>query len=105
MIFTRENVLRIARGAKSETRRLREPRVTVGNTYRLRTSFYSKEDWGRIKVLDKYRERLGAVDERSFRSEGCRCRQAFFEMFDSINGHVHRNRKVWVVRFRYIGYM
>lgn len=104
MLFKKLNALRISRGAKSESRRLKKPRVKVGKTYLIRTSFFDKEDWGRIKILDVRSERLGAISEKSARREGCNNRGEFFEMFDKINGPVHRNRKVWVVRFRYIGY-
>lgn len=103
MIFKRENALRISRGAKNETRRLKRPRVKAGETYMVRTSFFDTEDWGRIKILGIRRERLGAISEKSARREGCRSREEFLKMFEAINGPVHHNRKVWVVRFRYVG--
>lgn len=105
MFFKIFNAKKSVRGAKTETRKLKKPRVKAGKMYSIRTNRYKREDWGRIKILALYQERLGAITKEGIRREGCKTRQEFDEMFDSINGHVHRNRKVYVVRYRYIGYV
>lgn len=105
MIFSKENAGKIAHGAKSESRRLKKPRVIVGRTYKVRTHFHDTQDWGAIKILEIRRERLGAISDKSIRREGCKSRAEFDDMFYHIHWHhVHRNTHVYVIRFRYVGY-
>ena len=104
MIFSKENIQKIARDEKTESRRRKKPRVKVGRVYRMRTHFHDTQHRGSIRILKIYKERLGAISDVSVRREGCKSREEFFRMLYCIHGkHIHRNTHVYVIRFRYEG--
>jgi hypothetical protein len=104
VIFSLKNIELIQRGLKTQSRRLRWPRVVVGNRYVLRTGFFDREARGSIQVIGVYREHLGDISRHGARREGCRSPAAFLKMFRTLNAKrkVSCRSLVWVVTFRYV---
>lgn len=100
MLFSREHVTLIRRGMKTQTRRLKRPRVVVGRSYPIQTRLFRRQRLGRIRVLALYRERLAGLSTSDARREGYRTRKAYFAVLAALNGKIDRRRSVWVVCFR-----
>jgi len=77
------------------------PRVRVGGTYQVRTSFYSKPVC-RIRVTGLRRQRLGDISEHDAKREGFASVEQFIAAWVRINGRWTPDRVVWVVDFEMV---
>lgn len=89
-------------GRKTQTRRLRRPRVVVGRSYAVQPG-RGKRSLGRIIVASVWQERLGDLSLEDARAEGYRSREEFFEVWRRIHGLFDPAAEVWVVEFRQDG--
>jgi hypothetical protein len=102
MIFTRDNVEKIARGVKTESRRVWEtPHVRIGGVYAVRSSRFSAHVPGdpMIRVTNLWKEPLGQIDEADARAEGCDSVDDFKRLWTSLHGSWRPGQRVYVVRF------
>ena len=116
MLFKEEWVDAVLTGRKRQTLRLRQPRVKVGRTYAVQTSFRSTSR-GRIRVTALRRCTLAGMTEADLEAEGWPAsahggenRRAFEQHFARIN-HLHpdrmtpadwkalRSRPLWCIAF------
>ena len=91
----------IRRGLKTETRRLRRPRLRVGGIYPLRVGRRLLPD--RVRVLKIYSQRLGEVTEEDARREGFKSLMEFRRAWIDIYQSWDDEQRIWVVEFRYLG--
>ncbi len=102
MIFTKDNVERICRGAKTETRRLwKGPHVRVGGVYTVRSDRFApaSPSMPRIRVIALEQERLGELTEDGARREGVASVAEFRSLWTELHGAWDPSRVVYVVRF------
>ena len=109
MLFKPEWVEAVLRGKKRQTVRLKQPRVKVGGSYAVQTSFRSPAV-GRIRVTGVRQVRLQDLSATDVKAEGFRTRREFERYFAKVN-HFHpeamgprewealRERTVWRIDF------
>lgn len=92
MLFKKDWVDAVLGGRKRQTIRLRTPRVRVGRTYAVQTSFRSRAV-GRIRITDVRRCTLGRLTRADLVAEGWSAagREQFETYFAEIN-HLHPER-------------
>lgn len=102
MIFTKHHISLIRVGRKTQTRRFKHPRITVGKTYKLNTQFYKKENLGRIRVTGLRQKALGDVTNSNARKLGYRSKAVYLAAFAEIHGEkLNLRRKIWVIDFEF----
>lgn len=86
MLFKPEWVADVLGGRKRQTLRVRKPRVSVGRTYAVQTSYYSKAV-GRIRVTDVRQTTLAEMTDADVVAEGWRSgeRDQFERYFAEVN--------------------
>lgn len=90
---------RVLSGEKTQTRRLRPPRVAVGRSYAVQPG-RGKKSVGRIIVTDLWQQRLGDISDDDARAEGYWNREEFFDSWRRIHHAFDPSAQVWVVEFR-----
>ncbi len=106
MIFTKDNVERIRRGSKTETRRLwKGPHVRVGGVYTVRSDRFARASPSspRIRVVAVEKEPLGEITEAAARREGVRSIAEFRDLWTELHGTWEPKQSVYVVRFEVVG--
>jgi len=91
----------IRRGLKTETRRLRRPRLRVGGIYPLRVGRRLLPD--RVRILNIYPQRLGDVTEEDAKRDGFQSLEEFKKAWIDIYQSWNDERWIWVIEFRYVG--
>ena len=86
MLFKKDWVDAVLDGRKRQTVRLKQPRLKVGRTYAVQTSYYSPAV-GRIRVTAIRQCTLGSLTAADIRAEGwpARSRHDFDAYFATIN--------------------
>jgi hypothetical protein len=103
MLFKPEHVEMIKTGKKTATRRnWKRQMVKVGGIYFIKTKMLSKKNYGKIKVLDVYREDLCDMDDNDAKKEGYNTLGEFVDVWRKINGTWDSNQKVYVIDFEVI---
>lgn len=111
MLFKPEWVQAVLRGQKRQTIRLNPPRVRVGRTYAVQTSYYGRAQ-GRIRVTAVRRCTLRDLTARDRKLEGWAGRaRAEFERYFATTNHLDpdtmtardwerlRARSLWCIEF------
>ncbi|MCD6479840.1 ASCH domain-containing protein [Candidatus Bathyarchaeota archaeon] len=88
-------------GLKTETRRLRRPRLRVGGIYPLRVGRRLLPD--RVRILNIYPQRLGDVTEEDAHREGFQSLGEFRKAWLDIYHSWDDEQQIWVIEFRYLG--
>lgn len=105
MIFTRDLILKIQRGEKTETRRIwKRPHVRVGGVYSVRRNRFSPvyPPDPKVRVLSMRKERLGLIDEAGSIAEGCAGKSDFISLWTHLHGAWNPETEVTVVRFEVV---
>jgi len=84
ILFKAHHAPRILEGRKTQTRRKGPLRWRVGSVQQCRTSFY-EEPFAHVRILRRWRERLGDISEADARAEGYGSREAYFLVFRAIH--------------------
>lgn len=113
MIFTLDNMQRVLRGEKTETRRVArrnrsgevEPTMYLaGRRYPLQPS-RGKRRFGRVEVDSVHLELAGEIAPESVAREGFATRRAFLEYVGRLWGvtpEAAAERQVWAIRFHVV---
>src|SRR3989344_8802742 len=103
MIFSERSIALIMAGKKTQTTRLKEPRVKVGGIYSIKRNWFRKENFGRIRVISKEQTTLKRFSASDLKREGYKNLATFKEALEKINRtKISLNRIVWKVVFEYI---
>lgn len=106
--FRKEHIDKIHSGEKTATRRIwpKGPHARVGSSHLVKSSRFSKESFGRIRILRVYRQRLVDMQPADFRAEGYgHDAGTFLNVFKEINNQKDMNfteflmQQVWVIEF------
>lgn len=102
LLFTRDNVAKIIKGTKTETRRVGQRRWREEARHQIKAaeSGIFGEPLGLVEILKVEREALGAITDDGAKREGYRNRAQFFDAWRRLHGSLHLEGLVWVVRFR-----
>ena len=84
-LFKRHLIHLILSGAKTQTRRIHQRQWKVGNTYKIKDTYYCK-GLGTIKITRCFKQRLGDISEQDVQKEGFKTRIEFMQAWNTING-------------------
>ncbi len=97
-LFKRRLIHLILSGAKTQTRRIHQRQWKVGNTYKIKDTYYCK-GLGTIKVTRAFKQRIGDISEQDIQKEGFKTRDEFIETWRLINGSWNPDTIVTVYEF------
>ena len=100
-IFRREDIEKIRTGRKTMTRRIHKREWRVGRTYMVRDSPYSRSRL-RIRILRKFRQKLGEISEEDIRKEGYSSLEEFKEVWTRIYGEWNPEQVVTAYEFEVV---
>ena len=83
-LFKRHLIHLILSGAKTQTRRIHQRQWKVGNTYKIKDTYYCK-GLGTIKITRCFKQRLGDISEQDLQKEGFKDRAEFMQAWIRIN--------------------
>ena len=101
LFFKRQFISKIREGAKTQTRRLKQPKLTIGKTYYLRENYRSTLP-EQIMVTDIFQQFLGDISPEEAQKEGLTTEQNFIDTWTEIYGYYDPAELIWVVEFQYI---
>ncbi|MBT0160697.1 ASCH domain-containing protein [Candidatus Bathyarchaeota archaeon A05DMB-2] len=99
-LFKRRHINAIREGRKTQTRRTHRHTWQLGKTYAVRTSYFGKPE-GYIRILRKFKQRLGGISAEDVRKEGYNSLEEFKQAWTAINGRWDPDLVVWVYEFRF----
>jgi hypothetical protein len=102
LLFKRLFISKIREGFKTQTRRLKKPRLTLGKIYNLRENYKSVLP-DKILITDLFQQFLGEISQEDIHKEGFESKQQFIEVWTEIYGYYDPNDLIWVIEFQYIG--
>lgn len=102
LLFKKHFIKNIRNGTKTQTRRLKPPRVKVGKSYNLRQN-YRDQLPDKIMILDVFQQTLGSLSEKDAYCEGFSSVLDFNQFWADIYGSYDPHAYIWVVEFQYIG--
>ncbi|MCW4048073.1 MAG: ASCH domain-containing protein [Candidatus Bathyarchaeota archaeon] len=97
-LFKRRNLRAILEGRKTQTRRVHKHTWQIGKVYAVRTSYFGKPE-GYIRIVRKFRQRLGDISPEDVRKEGFRSLEEFQKAWTAINGCWDPEQVVTVYEF------
>ena len=89
-------------GVKTQTRRIKKddkPPVRQGQSVAVQPGRGQKQV-GRIVINEIHAESLGDITDSDAKAEGCKDRQDFIGLWQSIHGSFDEDLEVWVLEFR-----
>ena len=101
LLFKKQFINKIREGTKTQTRRLKQPKVKIGKTYKLRQDYRTHLP-DRIRITDIYQQYLGDMTEEDIKNEGFIKNEEFTQTWTQIYGTYDPEEFIWVVEFRYI---
>ncbi len=102
LFFKRQFISKIREGSKTQTRRLKQPKLSIGKEYCIRENYKSTLP-DQIMIIDIFQQFLGEVSPEEVRKEGLASEQDFIEIWTEIYGYYDPAEIIWVVEFEYIG--
>lgn len=101
LLFKRQFITKIRKGTKTQTRRLKQPRLKIGKKYSLRENYKTTLP-DKILITDIYQQYLGDITPEDVKKEGFTTKKEFKEIWTDIYGEYAPEMYIWVVEFRYI---
>ena len=102
LLFKRQFISKIREGTKTQTRRLKQPKLRIGKAYFLRSSYRSVLP-EKIQVTDIFQQFLGEITMEDIQKEGFHTEDEFIEIWREIYGSYKADELIWVVEFQYLG--
>jgi hypothetical protein len=97
-LFKRHLIHLILSGAKTQTRRIHQRQWKVGNTYKIKDTYYCK-GLGTIKITRSFKQRLGDISEQDAQKEGFKTCNEFIDAWNTIKGSWNPDTIVTVYEF------
>lgn len=97
-LFKRRHLRAILEGRKTQTRRVHKHTWRLGKVYAVRTSYFGKPE-GYIRIIRKFRQRLGDISAEDVRKEGFSSVEEFREAWVALHGSWDPAQIVWVYEF------
>ncbi|MCW4011935.1 MAG: ASCH domain-containing protein [Candidatus Bathyarchaeota archaeon] len=101
LLFKRQFINKIRSGAKTQTRRLKQPRLKIGKKYNLRENYRTTLP-DKIFIVDIYQQYLGDITLDEVKREGFKTKTEFINIWTEIYGEYDPEMYIWVVEFQYI---
>jgi len=101
-IFKRKHIAKILQGTKTQTRRTHKHTWQMGKVYGIRDTFYSKQPQAYIKIIRKFKQKLGDISPQDIRKEGYKSLEEFRTIWEEINGGWDPNQTVIVYEFKLV---
>ena len=102
LLFKRQFISKIREGIKTQTRRLKQPRLKIDKTYQLRENYRTVLP-DKIHVTDIFQQYLGEITQEDIKKEGFKTMEEFIRVWTDIYGYFDPNEFIWVIEFQYIG--
>ena len=102
LLFKRQFITKIREGAKTQTRRLNQPRLKIGKKYSLRENYQTTLP-DKILITDIYQQYLGDITPEDIKREGFTTKTEFTNTWTEIYGQYDPEMYIWVIEFQYIG--
>ncbi len=103
LFFRREFIPSILSGRKTQSRRLKKPKVKAGELCELRSGRRREDAFALAEILDLRCERLSEISEEDVRAEGMNSKEEFLRKFREIYKlSEEEDPEVWVVKFRVV---
>ena len=96
LLFKRQFISKIREGKKTQTRRLKQPRLKIDKTYQLRENYQSVLP-DKIHVIDIFQQYMGEITPEDVKKE------EFIKTWTDIYGYYDPHEFIWVIEFQYIG--
>jgi hypothetical protein len=98
-LFKRRHLAAIREGRKTQTRRVHKYTWRLGGVYAVRTSYFGKPE-GYIRIVRKFRQRLGDISAEDVQKEGFSSLEEFKQAWIAIHGVWDPDLVVTVYEFR-----
>ncbi|MBD3205880.1 ASCH domain-containing protein [Candidatus Bathyarchaeota archaeon] len=98
LLFRKKHLEKILEGEKTQTRRIRKPRVKTGSMYRLRRGYYPIPEL--IEIEEIFQQKLGEITPEEVLKEGFNSFEEFVKEWESIYDEWEPEKKIWVIEFR-----
>jgi hypothetical protein len=102
LLFKNQFLSKIRENKKTQTRRLKQPRIKIGKTYNLRSS-YTRVLPEKILITDIFQQYLGEISLEDIHKEGFEDLNEFIQVWREIYGNYDPEEIIWVVEFQYVG--
>ena len=104
MLFKDIHIKMIKEGTKTRTSRLwKTRRAKVGSIHLIKTKMLSKENFGRIRILNVEKRHLSDMDSEWAMKEGGYTKEEFLKLWFDINPKSEKNPNMFVIDFEYVG--
>jgi len=100
-LFKKQHIKLILEGRKTQTRRRHKHPWKPGRIYRIKVSWFKSTPY-RIKILRRFRQRLGDMTEEDAKAEGFNSLEEFRRAWEEIHGQWNPDEEVWAYEFKLI---
>jgi len=100
-IFERKHVAKILTGQKTQTRRTHKHEYEIGRVYPICDNYYGKPQ-GYIKIIRKFRQRLGDMSSQDVKKEGYNSLEEFRKVWEEIYGPWKPDKIVIAYEFKLV---
>ena len=101
LLFKKQFITKIREGTKTQTRRLKQPRLKIGRKYSLRENYQTILP-DKILITDIYPQYLGDITPEDVKREGFTEKTEFMKVWTEIYGEYDPEMDIWVVEFQYL---
>jgi hypothetical protein len=102
LIFKKQLIPKIREGKKTQTRRRKKPKITVGKIYNIRIN-YQTSLLDKLEIMNIFQQNLGSMSLEEVKKEGFENLDEFIETWTKLYGKYDPFERVWVIEFRYMG--
>ena len=104
LLFKANHIDLIQKGWKTVSRRMWvKPRVKVGSYHQIKTTIFTKEHFGYVKIDKLYLEHLSDITDLQAAREGNYTKHEYLKLFHELYPDAGDDPMLWVVEFTYVG--
>ena len=101
LLFKTQFLPKIREGKKTQTRRLKQPRLKIGKSYHIRKNYQTTQP-EKVKILNIFQQKLSEISEEEINKEGFKTKQEFIKAWKAIYRSYDPEATIWVVEFQYL---